>query len=55
MTNEPNNKDTQEQQDDFRASITTERERISRIADEAARRGRERQQRHDEGRNIFTK
>jgi hypothetical protein len=55
MTNETNNTDTQEQHDDFRASITAERQRISRIADEAARRGRERQQRYDAEQNIFTK
>jgi hypothetical protein len=55
MTNETNNTDSQEQQDDFRVSITPERQRINRIANEAARRGRDRQERYDEGHNIFTK
>jgi hypothetical protein len=55
MTNETNDTDTQKQQDDFSASATAERQRISRIADEAARRGKDRQQRYDEGHKIFTK
>ncbi len=55
MTNDTSNTDTQERQDDFRPSTTAERQQISRTADEAARRGKDRQQRYDEGRNIFTK
>jgi hypothetical protein len=56
MTNDTNNTDTQERQDDFRPSTTAaERQQISRIADEAARRGKDRQQRYDDGHTIFTK
>jgi len=54
MTNETNDTDTQRQQDDSSASTTAEKQRISRIADEAARRGRDRQQGYDEEHNIFT-
>ena len=54
MTTETNNTDTQRQQDDFSASKTCEKQRISRIADEAARRGRDRQQGYDEEHHIFT-
>jgi hypothetical protein len=54
MNNETSHTDTREQLDDFSASTAAERQRISRIADEAARRGRDRQQGYDEEHNIFT-
>jgi hypothetical protein len=55
MTSDVNSPDTQTQQDDSSATTSVERKRISRIADEAAGRARDRQQRYDEGHTIFTK
>jgi hypothetical protein len=55
MTSENNSPDTQKQQDDSNASEAAERKRISRLANDLAKRGKERQLRYDEGHNIFTK
>ena len=52
MTSENNSPDTQRRQD---APETAERERIGRLANEFAKRAKERQLRYDEGHNIFTK
>jgi hypothetical protein len=55
MTRENNSPDTQIQQDDSNVPTTAERERISRLANEFAKRAKKRQLRYDEGHNIFTK
>ena len=55
MTRENNSPDTREQQDDSNAPETAEKKRISRLANESAKRAKERQLRYDEGHNIFTK
>jgi hypothetical protein len=55
MTSENNSPDMQKQQDDTNASETAEKKRISRLANEFAKRAKERQLRYDEGHNIFTK
>ena len=55
MSSENNSKDRQERQDDFNVPETADKERISRLADEFAKRAKERQLRYDEGHNIFTK
>jgi hypothetical protein len=55
MTSENNSPDTQKQQEDTNTSETAEKKRISRLANEFAKRGKERQLRYDEGHNIFTK
>jgi hypothetical protein len=55
MITENNSPDSQTQQDDSTAHETAERKRISRLADEFAKRARQRQLRYDEGHNIFTK
>jgi hypothetical protein len=55
MTSENNIPDTQKQQDDSNAPETAERKRISRLADDLAKRGKQRQLRYDEGHDIFTK
>ena len=55
MTNENNSPDMQKQQDDSNVHETAERKRISRLANEFAKRAKERQLRYDEGHNIFTK
>jgi hypothetical protein len=55
MTSENNSPDSQNQQDDSNAPETAERQRISRLANELAKRAKERQLRYDEGHNIFTK
>jgi hypothetical protein len=55
MITENNSPDTQEQQDDANALETAERKRLSRLANEFAKRAKERQLRYDEGHNIFTK
>jgi hypothetical protein len=55
MTSENNIPDTQKQQDDSNAAETAERKRISRLADDLAKRSKERQLRYDEGHDIFTK
>jgi hypothetical protein len=55
MTEENNSPDIQERQDDYNAPETDDSERISRLANEFAKRAKERQLRYDEGHNIFTK
>jgi hypothetical protein len=55
MTTENNSPDTQKQQDDANALETAERKRLSRLANDFAKRAKERQLRYDEGHNIFTK
>jgi hypothetical protein len=55
MISENNNPDTQKQQDGTNASEIAEKKRISRLANEFAKRAKERQLRYDEGHNIFTK
>jgi hypothetical protein len=55
MTRENNSPDIQERQDDYNTRETADRERISRLANEFAKRAKERQLRYDEGHNIFTK
>jgi hypothetical protein len=55
MTNDNNSPDTQKQQDDTNAFATAETKRISRLANEFAKRAKERQLRYDQGHNIFTK
>jgi hypothetical protein len=55
MTSENKNRETQERQDDLNVSETANRERINGLADEFAKRAKERQLRYDEGHNIFTK
>jgi RNA polymerase-interacting CarD/CdnL/TRCF family regulator len=55
MTNENNSPDAQNQQDNSNVLDTAERKRISRLADDLAKRARERQLRYDDGHNIFTK
>jgi hypothetical protein len=55
MTSKNNSPDTREQQDDSNAPETAEKKRISRLANESAKRAKERQLRYDEGHNIFTK
>ena len=46
---------TQKQQDDSNAQEAAETKRIGRLADDFAKRARERQVRYDQGHNIFTK
>jgi hypothetical protein len=55
MTSENSSPDTQKQQEDTNASETAEKKRISRLANEFAKRGKERQLRYDQGHNIITK
>jgi hypothetical protein len=55
MTTENNSPDPQNQQDDSNAIDSAERKRISRLANDLAKRAKERQLRYDEGHNIFTK
>lgn len=55
MTSENNSPDTQEREDASNAPETAQRERIRRLANEFAKRAKERQLRYDEGHNIFTK
>jgi hypothetical protein len=55
MTSENKGPDTQKQQDNPDAPDTSERKRISRLADDLAKQARERQLRYDDGHNIFTK
>jgi hypothetical protein len=55
MTSENNGPNTQDQQDNSDVPDTAERKRISRLADDLAKRARERQLRYDDGHNIFTK
>ncbi len=55
MKNENNNQDKYEQHEDLNAPETAERKQISHVADEFAKRAKERQLRYDEGHNIFTK
>jgi hypothetical protein len=55
MTSESNSPDTQKQEDDNKASEAAERKRINHLADEFAKRGKQRQFHYDEGHNIFTK
>jgi hypothetical protein len=55
MTSENNGPDTQNQQEDLTTPDTAEKKRISRLADDLAKRARERQLRYDDGHNIFTK
>jgi hypothetical protein len=55
MNNENTSPDTQERQDDYNAPETADRERISRLANEFAKRAKQRQLHYDEGHNIFTK
>jgi hypothetical protein len=49
MTSENNSPDTQNQQDDSDAPETAERKRTSGLANELAKRAKERQLRYDEG------
>jgi hypothetical protein len=55
MSSENNRPDTQNQQDNSTAPDTAERQRISRLANDLAKRAKERQLRYDDGHNIFTK
>jgi hypothetical protein len=55
MTTENNVPDTQKQQDNSNVPDTAERQRISRLANDLAKRAKERQLRYDNGHNIFTK
>jgi hypothetical protein len=55
MTSENNSPDTQKEQEDTNASETAEKQRISRLANDFAKRAKERQLRYDQGHNIFTK
>jgi hypothetical protein len=55
MTSENSVPDTQKQQDNADVPDTAERQRISRLANDLAKRAKERQFRYDEAHNIFTK
>ena len=56
MSSENNRPDTQNQQDNSTAAPdTAEKQRISRLANDLAKRAKERQLRYDDGHNIFTK
>jgi hypothetical protein len=55
MTSENGVPDTQKQQDNQNAPETAERQRINRLANNLAKRAKERQQRYDDGHNVFTK
>jgi hypothetical protein len=55
MTSDNNSPDTQNDEDNFTAPDAAERKRISHIANDLAKRAKERQLRYDEGHNIFTK
>ncbi len=55
MSIESSSPDTQKQQEDPKASETAENKRINHLANEFAKRGKERQLRYDESHNIFTK
>ena len=55
MTSENKGPDTQKQQDNPNAPDTAERKRISRLANDLAKRAKERQLRYDDDHNIFTK
>jgi hypothetical protein len=55
MISENNSPDTEKQQHDSNAPEPAERKRISRLANEFAKRAKERQLRYDEGHDIFTK
>jgi hypothetical protein len=55
MTSENNGPDTQNEQDNQNAPGTAERQRISRLANDLAKRAKERQLRYDDRHNIFTK
>jgi hypothetical protein len=54
MIGENNAPDTQNQQDDSNARDTTERQRMSRLANDLAKRAKERQLGNDHGHYIFT-
>jgi hypothetical protein len=55
MSSDNNSPDTQNQQDNSTTLDTAERQRISRLANDLAKRAKERQLRYDDGHNIFTK
>lgn len=55
MTGENNMSDTQNQQDNSNALDAAGRKRISHLANEVAKRAKERQFRYDDGHNIITK
>jgi F0F1-type ATP synthase assembly protein I len=55
MTIENNDPDTQKQQDNSNTPDSAERQRIRRLADDLAKRAKERQLRYDDEHNIFTK
>jgi hypothetical protein len=55
MSIESSSPDTQKQQEDPNASETAENKRINHLANEFAKRAKERQLRYDENHNIFTK
>jgi hypothetical protein len=55
MDSENKSPDTQNQQDNSDGPDTVERKRISRLANDLAKRAKERQLRYDGGHNIFTK
>ena len=55
MNSENNSPDTQERQDDYNAPETADRERISGLANEFAKRAKKRQLRYDEAHDLFTK
>jgi hypothetical protein len=55
MTSENNGPETQELQDNPNSPETADRERISDLANELAKRGKKRQLGYDEGHNLFTK
>jgi hypothetical protein len=55
MTSETNSSDTQNDQGNVTAPGTAERKRISRLANDLAKRAKERQLRYDDGHKLFTK
>lgn len=55
MTSENKSSDTQNDQDNVTSPDTAERKRISRLANDLAKRAKERQLRYDDGHKLFTK
>ncbi|HEY2456659.1 MAG TPA: hypothetical protein VGI13_05115 [Candidatus Acidoferrum sp.] len=55
MTSENNGPETQELQNNSNAPETADRERISGLANEFAKRAKKRQLRYDEAHDLFTK
>jgi hypothetical protein len=55
MTSETKGPDSQNDQGNVTAPDTAERKRISRLANDLAKRAKERQLRYDHGHKLFTK